>query len=141
MYNSLVRNPRRASGQTRPIAQKPMKASWRSRSFVSKVHRKKPHLKPVPRRIQRSNAGKWVICSRVEHVFADQKLQLGLFIRTVGVKRATMDRTGQYPLQHAPLPLPGADQRYRVAIQSTIPPALLQTQSESHHAEPSIPVR
>jgi len=53
--------------------------------FVSKVHRKKPHLKPMPRHIQKSNAGQSVIRSRVEHVFADQKLQTGLFIRTVGI--------------------------------------------------------
>ncbi|BCI69004.1 IS5 family transposase ISMac22 (plasmid) [Acetobacter aceti] len=58
--------------------------------FVSKVHRKKPHLKPMPRHIQRSNAGKSVIRSRVEHVFADQKSQTELFIRTVGIIRATM---------------------------------------------------
>ena len=58
--------------------------------FVSKVHRKKPNLKPMPRHIQRSNAGKSVIRSRVEHVFADQKSQTGLFVRTVGIARATM---------------------------------------------------
>ena len=58
--------------------------------FVSKVHRKKPHLKPMPLHIQRSNAGKSVIRSRVEHVFADQKSQMGLFVRTVGITRATM---------------------------------------------------
>ena len=58
--------------------------------FVSKVHRKKPHLKPMPRHIQKSNAGKSVVRSRVEHVFADQKSQTGLFIRTVGITRATM---------------------------------------------------
>jgi hypothetical protein len=58
--------------------------------FVSKVHRKKPHLKPMHRHIQQSNAGKSVIRSRVEHVFADQKLQIGLFVRTVDITRATM---------------------------------------------------
>ncbi|KXV69344.1 IS5 family transposase [Acetobacter cerevisiae] len=58
--------------------------------FVSKVYRKKPHLKPMPRHIQRSNAGKSVIRSRVKHVFADQKSQTGLFVRTVGITRATM---------------------------------------------------
>ncbi|MCP1249069.1 IS5/IS1182 family transposase, partial [Gluconobacter oxydans] len=42
------------------------------------------------RHIQRSNAGKSVIRSRVEHVFADQKSQTGLFVRTVGIARATM---------------------------------------------------
>ena len=44
----------------------------------------------MPLHIQRSNAGKSVIRSRVEHVFADQKSQTGLFIRTVGITRATM---------------------------------------------------
>ena len=58
--------------------------------FVSKVHRKKPHLKPMLRRIQQYKAGKSVIRSRVEHVFADQKSQTGLFVRTVGITRATM---------------------------------------------------
>jgi hypothetical protein len=58
--------------------------------FVSKVHRKKPHLRPIPRHIQRSNAGKSMIRSRVEHVFDDQKSQTGLFVRTVGLTRATM---------------------------------------------------
>jgi hypothetical protein len=44
----------------------------------------------MPRHIQRSNAGKSVIRSRVEHVFADQKSQTGLFVRTVGLTRAIM---------------------------------------------------
>ena len=51
---------------------------------------KKPHLKSMPRHIQRPNAGKSVIRSRVERVFADQKSQTGLFIRTVGITRPTM---------------------------------------------------
>lgn len=40
--------------------------------FVSKVYRKKPHLKLMPRHIQRANAQKSVIRAHVEHVFADQ---------------------------------------------------------------------
>ncbi|WP_212376792.1 IS5 family transposase [Acetobacter persici] len=62
----------------------------KKQGFVSKEHRKKPYLKPMPRHIQRSNAGKSVIRSRVEHFFADQKSQTGLFARTVGIARATM---------------------------------------------------
>ena len=58
--------------------------------FASNVHRRKPHLKLMPRHIQRSNAAKSVIRPRVEHVFADQKSQTGLFVRTVGITRATM---------------------------------------------------
>lgn len=58
--------------------------------FVSKVHRKKPHLKPTPPHIQKSNARKSVVRSRVDHVFSDLKSQTGLFVRTVGITRATM---------------------------------------------------
>ncbi len=58
--------------------------------LASKVHRKKPHLKPAPRRIQRLNAGKPVIRSRIEHVFADQKSQTGLVVRTGGITRVAV---------------------------------------------------
>ena len=34
-------------------------------------------------------AAKWKIRSRVEHVFAEQKDRMGLFIRTIGIARAT----------------------------------------------------
>jgi len=44
----------------------------------------------MPTRTRRSNAGKSMIRSRVEHVFADQKSRTGLFVRTVGIKRAEM---------------------------------------------------
>jgi len=58
--------------------------------FVSRVHRKKLHLTPMLCHIQRSNVGRSVIRSRVEHIFADQKSQMGLLIRTVSIIRATM---------------------------------------------------
>lgn len=58
--------------------------------FVSKVHHKKPPHREMPVPTRRANAGKSVIRSRVEHVFADQKSRMGLFIRTVGIKRAEM---------------------------------------------------
>ena len=51
---------------------------------------KKPHLKPMPPLIQKSYAGKSVIGSRVEHVFADQQSEKGPFVRTIGITRATM---------------------------------------------------
>jgi hypothetical protein len=60
------------------------------RGFVSKVHHKKPPHRDMPVRTKRSNAGKSVIQSRVEHVFADQKSRMGLFVRTVGIRRAEM---------------------------------------------------
>ena len=58
--------------------------------FTSKVHHKKPPHRDVPVHTKRANAGKSVIRSRVEHVFADQKSRMGLFVRTVGIKRAEM---------------------------------------------------
>ena len=66
------------------------KAFMKKQGFVSRVHRKKPHLKPVPRHIQRSNADRPIIRSRVEYAFADQKSQMGLFISTVGITRVTI---------------------------------------------------
>jgi len=58
--------------------------------FVSKVRYKKPPHREMPAPTRRTNAGKSVIRSRVKHVFADQKSRMGLFIRTVGIKRAEM---------------------------------------------------
>jgi len=99
-------------------------------AFVSKVHCKKPHLKPMPRHTQKSNAGKFVIRSRVEHVFADQKSQTGLFSRHSASYHE--NRAGQHHLQYAPLPLPRTDQRERVAIQQMISPNQLKAQIRNH---------
>ena len=61
--------------------------------FVSRIHRKKPKGKPMPRATARANAKKSSIRARVEHVFAHQKNRFGLFIRTIGLKRAEAKRT------------------------------------------------
>jgi IS5 family transposase len=58
--------------------------------FVSHVHRKKPKGTPMPDAIRRANAAKSKIRSRVEHVFAEQKDRMALFIRTMGIARATV---------------------------------------------------
>jgi IS5 family transposase len=55
---------------------------------VSRIHRRKPRGKPMPDHVRRGNATKSKIRARVEHVFAQQKAQMGLFIRTIGIKRA-----------------------------------------------------
>jgi transposase, IS5 family len=57
--------------------------------FVSHVHRKKPKGRAVPEAMRRANAAKSKIRSRVEHVFAEQKHRMDLFIRTIGIARAT----------------------------------------------------
>ena len=56
--------------------------------FVSHVHRKRPKGRPMPEAIRRANNAKSKIRSRVEHVFAEQKDRMGLFIRTIGIARA-----------------------------------------------------
>jgi transposase, IS5 family len=38
----------------------------------------------------RANGRRSKIRSRIEHVFAHQKARMGLFVRTVGIARATM---------------------------------------------------
>jgi IS5 family transposase len=55
---------------------------------VSRIHRKKPRGKPMPERTAKANAAKSKIRARIEHVFAQQKAKMGLFIRTIGIKRA-----------------------------------------------------
>ena len=42
----------------------------------------------MPARTARANAAKSTVRARVEHVFARQKDQMALFIRTVGIARA-----------------------------------------------------
>jgi IS5 family transposase len=56
--------------------------------FRSCVHRKKPKGRPMPEAVRCANALKSTVRSRVEHVFAEQKDRMSLFIRTIGVARA-----------------------------------------------------
>jgi hypothetical protein len=56
--------------------------------FTSRLHRKKPPGRPMPARTHRANGRKSKIRAAVEHVFAEQKSRMGLFIRTVGLARA-----------------------------------------------------
>lgn len=58
------------------------------RMLTSRIHRRKPAGKPMPKATARANAKKSAIRSRVEHVFAHQKMRFGLFIRTIGLARA-----------------------------------------------------
>lgn len=63
--------------------------AWLAKKMlVSRIHRKKPKGKPMPKATARANAKKSSIRARVEHVFAHQKNRYGLFIRTIGIKRA-----------------------------------------------------
>ncbi|MDP9416070.1 MAG: transposase, partial [Pseudomonadota bacterium] len=56
--------------------------------FVSHIHRKKPAGRPMPVRSARANGRKSKVRACIEHVFAEQKSRMGLFVRTVGLARA-----------------------------------------------------
>lgn len=56
--------------------------------LVSKVHFRKPPGKPMPEAKKRANSARSRPRSGVEHVFADQKHHMRLFIRTIGIARA-----------------------------------------------------
>src|SRR5246127_4394261 len=67
--------------------------------FVSRVHRKKPKGRPMPAAMRRANAAKSKIRSYVEHVFAEQKDRMNLFVRTIGIARAKV-KIGMAHLVH-----------------------------------------
>ena len=58
--------------------------------FASHVHRKKPKGKPMPEAVRRANNTKSKVRAHVEHVFAEQKVRMHLFITTIGIARATI---------------------------------------------------
>ena len=60
------------------------------RGLKPQFQRKKPRGRKMPTHIARGNATRARIRARVEHVFAVQKDKMDLFIRTVGIARATM---------------------------------------------------
>lgn len=60
----------------------------RSMGRVSRIHQRKPRGRAIAERTARANSVKSKVRCRVEHVFAHQKDGMGLFIRTIGIKRA-----------------------------------------------------
>lgn len=56
--------------------------------LTSKVHFRRAPGKPLPVSRQSANAARSKVRSAVEHVFADQKHRMDLFIRTIGIARA-----------------------------------------------------
>ena len=56
--------------------------------FVSRIHRKTPPGRPMPRNVARANSVKSKVRAAVEHVFARQKGPMRLFVRTIGMARA-----------------------------------------------------
>lgn len=58
--------------------------------FRSRIHRKKPPGKPMPKNVAHANSAKSKVRAAVEHVFARQKGPMGLVVRTIGLARATV---------------------------------------------------
>ena len=58
--------------------------------FASDIHQKKPKGRPMSEATARANGRRSKIRARIEHVFAHQKARMGLFVRTIGIARATM---------------------------------------------------
>ncbi len=67
----------------------------------------------MPETMRRANNAKSKIRARVEHVFAEQKDRMGLFIRTRDRPSDDQDRNGQSRLQHQTPYLP-AQPRHRM---------------------------
>ena len=58
--------------------------------FVSRIHRKKPPGKPMPKNVASANSAKSKVRAAVEHVFARQKGPMALMVRTIGLARASV---------------------------------------------------
>lgn len=56
--------------------------------YFSDIHYKKPKGRPMSEATSRANGRRSKIRSAVEHVFARQKAQMKLFVRTIGIARA-----------------------------------------------------
>jgi IS5 family transposase len=56
--------------------------------YVSDIHQKKPKGRSMSEATSRANGRRSKIRAFVEHVFAQQKSRMGLFIRTIGIARA-----------------------------------------------------
>ena len=63
--------------------------AWLERNgYVSDIHQKKPKGRPMSEVTSRANGRRSKIRAFVEHVFAQQKSRMGLFVRTIGIARA-----------------------------------------------------
>ena len=63
--------------------------AWLDRNgYVSAIHQKKPKGRPMSEATSRANGRRSKTRAFVEHVFAQQKSRMGLFVRTIGIARA-----------------------------------------------------
>ena len=59
------------------------------KGYFSDIHHKKPKGRAMSAATARANGRRSKVRSLVEHVFARQKFRMGLFLRTIGIARAT----------------------------------------------------
>ena len=63
--------------------------AWLERNgYASDIHQKKPAGRPMSEATSRANGRRSKIRAFIEHVFAQQKSRMGLFVRTIGIARA-----------------------------------------------------
>ncbi|MER9229996.1 transposase [Mesorhizobium sp. M0664] len=67
---------------------KKYKAWLEKNGYVSDIHHKKPKGRPMSEATSRANGRCSTIRAFVEHVFAQQKSRIGLFVRTIGMAQA-----------------------------------------------------
>jgi IS5 family transposase len=61
----------------------------RAAGKTSRIHRRKPKGRPMPKRTACANAAKSAVRAHVEHPFAHQKGPMRLVVRTIGLARAS----------------------------------------------------
>ena len=67
----------------------------------SRIHRKKPHKRPMSAPTAKANGRESKNRAKVEHVFAHQKARMGLTIRTVGLgPRQDRHHNGEHGIQY-----------------------------------------
>ncbi|WP_223217796.1 MULTISPECIES: IS5 family transposase [Mesorhizobium] len=80
--------PARRCGPTPPIARRRMRRGWTrtatSPTFITRSRK----VRPMSEAMARANGRRSKIRAFVEHVFAQQKSRMGLFVRTIGIARA-----------------------------------------------------
>ncbi len=89
---NIIRRPNTGSTVWADTAYRSEKnEAWLEKNgFVSDIHHKKPKGRPMSDATARANGRRSKIRSRVEHVFAHQKSRMGMFVRTIGIARASM---------------------------------------------------
>lgn len=86
---------------------------------TSRIHQRKPPGRPMPEAMRQANGRKSKVRSRVEHVFAEQKHRMGLFVRTIGIGQSRgRHHVCQHGLQHEAMVLVGTKPKSSMKAQA-----------------------